>query len=166
MSRQSTNTFIIQGDVMKIITKKGETILADAEDFDRLKKHSWCVSQTGYAVCCINNKIVRLHRYLFGLTDPKLCVDHKNHKQLDNRKCNLRVCTALENARNASGKKSSKYPVGIRFTPSGKYLARIQVNNKEIRIGLFKKLEDAIKARHKAEIEYFGDFAQHLYRDL
>lgn len=166
MSRQSTNTFIIKGDVVEIITKKGETIIADADDYDRLKEHSWCISQTGYAVSCINKKVIKLHRFILGLTDPKQCVDHKNHKQLDNRKCNLRVCSVHENAMNVSGNKSSLFPVGIRFMPSGKYLARIQVNNKEIRIGLFQKLEDAVAARNKAELLYCGEFAQHLYRNL
>lgn len=164
--RESKNDFIINGDVLEIRTRKGVLILADSEDYEKLRCHSWCISKTGYAVTSINNKIVRLHRYLLGLTDPKKVVDHKNHNQLDNRKCNLRICTIHENCMNTSGNKNSIFPVGIRQMPSGKYQARIQVNRKEIRLGLFEKLEEAVHARQSAELEYCGDFAQHLYRNL
>ena len=36
------------------------------------------------------------------------------------------------------------------------------VNGKEIRLGHYEKIEDAIKARKEAELKYFGDYAPHL----
>ena len=46
------------------------------------------------------------------------------------------------------------------MTPHGKYRARIMVNRKEIRLGHFEKIEDAIEARKLAEKKYFGEYAR------
>lgn len=47
---------------------------------------------------------------------------------------------------------------GVHFhSDSGKYKARISKNGKRIELGHFKELKDAIKARHEAEIFYFGE---------
>lgn len=153
--RKNTNRY-----EMKIITKKGKEILIDAEDFEKVKRHSWCISKTGYPVANINGKVTKLHRYLLELTDSKVIVDHINRNTLDNRKSNLRFCTALENTRNTTVSKNNKTGhLGISLTPQGKYRARIMVNRKEIRLGNYSKLEDAIRARKQAEKKYFKEFA-------
>ena len=52
---------------------------------------------------------------------------------------------------NSSGK------TGVSFdTNSGKWAAYIQKDSKKIHLGSYSSLEDAIKARESAEIEYFG----------
>lgn len=153
--KKNTNTYVI-----KVITKKGEEILIDAEDFEKVRRYSWCISKTGYPVANISGKVTKLHRYLLGLTNPKIIVDHINRNTLDNRKCNLRICTALENARNTTvSKNSSTGYLGISLTAQGKYRARIMVNRKEIRLGNYSRIEDAIKARKQAEKKYFKEFA-------
>jgi len=145
---------------MKVITKKGEEILIDIEDFEKVKRYSWCISKTGYPVANINGKVTKLHRYLLGVKNPKIIVDHINRNALDNRKSNLRLCTALENSRNTTVSKNSNTGyLGISLTPQGKYRARIMVNRKEIRLGNYSKIEDAIKARKQAEKKYFKEFA-------
>ena len=45
---------------------------------------------------------------------------------------------------------------GVWVTKSGKYHAVISVNNKRHCLGTFESLEDAIAARHEAELKYFG----------
>jgi hypothetical protein len=145
---------------VKIITKKGEEIFIDYEDFEKVKKYCWCISKTGYPVANINHKVTKLHRYILNLKDSKTIVDHINRNPLDNRKCNLRICSALENARNSSVSKNNKTGrLGISLTPQGKYRARIMVNRKEIRLGNYEKIEDAIEARKQAEKKYFKEFA-------
>ena len=42
------------------------------------------------------------------------------------------------------------------------WVARIKVNEKDIYLGTYNSLQDAIAARQQAEIDYFGDFAPHL----
>ena len=89
-----------------------------------------------------------------------LQIDHINHNGLDNRKCNLRICTNAENNRNKDFKRSpiSGY-TGIRYNSKVQnYYVRIMVNKKEISLGAYKTLENAIKARIEGEEKYFGNF--------
>ena len=92
--RKSTNTFLIDGDVLTIETKDGEIFLADAEDYEKLSRYSWCLSKQGYAVANLGGKVRRMHRYILGLdsADTDMVIDHKNHDKRDNRKENLRIC--------------------------------------------------------------------------
>ena len=158
------NSFRIEGDVLIITTKNGDTFLTDADEYEKLSCYSWCLSKTGYPVANISGKVTKMHRYILGIDDSDLFVDHKNHDKNDNRKANLRVCTAKENAWNKSGNTGRELPVGIRRTKSGRYLARIMINRREIRLGLYDTVEEAVSVRRAAEIQYFGDFAQHKYR--
>ena len=152
---QSKNKYEFDGEVLKIITKKGETILADKSDYDILSKHTWCISKTGYPVARINQRTVKLHRVLLNLTDPSIIADHRNRNTLDNRRCNLRICTAQENARNKSGKNGY---IGIRKAPYNRYEVRITHNYQTIHVGYFRTLDEALEARRKAEEKYHGEF--------
>jgi len=161
--RKSTNKFEIVGDVLKITTAKGFEILADAEELEKLKHYSWCVSAQGYAVANIKGRVVKMNRYILGLDNcVGKIVDHINKNKLDNRKTNLRFCSPKDNARNISVSKNSKSQVlGVRKTKYGKYNVRIVADRKEHHIGNFENIEDAIFARRKAEIKYHGKFASH-----
>lgn len=79
-------------------------MLYDADDQHIVDSHNWTVTFNGmYAVAqIIKHKyaLVRFHRLVMGVTDTKLVVDHINGDRLDNRKCNLRICTVAENSRN------------------------------------------------------------------
>ena len=162
--RKSTNKFEIVGDVLKITTTKGQEILADVEEIEKLKRYSWCVSAQGYAVANIKGKVVKINRYILGLDNcAGKIVDHINRNKLDNRKVNLRYCTSKDNARNTSVSKSSKTQVlGVRKTKYGKYNVRIVADRKEHHIGNFETIEEAMLARQKAEIKYHGRFASHI----
>jgi hypothetical protein len=119
----------------------------------------------GYLVANINHKSIKLHRFILNAENGSV-VDHINHNPLDNRKSNLRITTHKNNSRNTSVSKSSKIKhLGISTTPSGKYRARIMVEGKEIRLGHYQSLADAIHARKEAEIKYFGEFAPSLHDD-
>lgn len=161
--RKSTNQFIIRGDEMEVITANGDRILADAEDYEILKDHSWCVSSQGYAVANIGGKVVKMNRYILGLENCKgKLVDHRNRKKLDNRKKNLRYAPFRGNACNKSIAKNKKLRVlGIVMTPAGKYNVRIVADRKEHHIGNYDSLELAIAARQEAEDRYHGEFASH-----
>ena len=98
-----------------------------------------------------------MHRLLLP---NSIQVDHINHNGLDNRKCNLRPCNNAENNRN---KKFSRNPksgyTGIRYNEkSNSYYVRIMVNKKEISLGVYKNIEDAIQARKEGESKYFKEF--------
>ena len=163
-NRKSTNKFEVDGDILKVITLKGDVILADAEEASKIMQYSWCVSVQGYAVANIGTRVVKMNRYVLGLAECEgKIVDHINRNKLDNRKCNLRFCTLKENARNVSVAKSSKTQVlGVRRTDHGKFNVRIVADGVEHHIGNYDTIEEAIQARHKAELKYHGDFASHI----
>ncbi len=158
--RKSTNRFVIMGEILVIITQNGDVILADSEDYPVLSKYSWCISKKGYAVANINHKVTKMSRYILGANNPKDVIDHKNNIKLDNRKKNLRKCTQAENVRNRTGKSKNGF-IGIRLTPQGKYNVRITIDRREIHIGNYDTLEEAIKARNEAEDKYHGEFGSH-----
>lgn len=161
--RVSKNKFIIQGSILSVITSSGDVILADIPDKELLQKYTWCISKTGYAVANIRGKVTKMHRYILG-TDVcgGSCVDHINRNPLDNRRANLRLCTCGENTRNRTASPNCKSGhIGIRITPSGKFNVRITYMRKEIHIGNFDTLEEAIQARNQAEDQYHGEFGSH-----
>lgn len=161
--RAKTCTFDVSGYVLTITTKSGSVIIADSEDFERLSKHSWCIDAKGYPVANVDGKLTTMQRFLMN-PQKNMVVDHMNGDKLDNRKSNLRICTPRQNAQNQRGNKGRELPIGIRKTKAGKYVARICVDRKTIHIGTFQNIDDAVSAREKAEIQYFGMYAQHLHR--
>ena len=82
-----------------LIDSKQNKILVDIEDYDRIKDVYWESNDNGYASAFIGGKQVLLHRLIMDAPDT-LVVDHINHKTLDNRKHNLRICTVAQNNMN------------------------------------------------------------------
>lgn len=159
--RKRTSTVVDNGDgSATVTTAKGQIILIDASDRAVAERYSWCVSKTGYAVANTGNRVVKMHRYILGVNDPEEIIDHINGNRLDNRRKNLRRCTAKENSRNLKLKvtNNSGY-AGIRETEHGTYNVRITFQRKEIHIGNYKSYEEAVNARKEAERRFYGEFA-------
>lgn len=87
-------------------------------------------------------------------------VDHINFNRLDNRKCNLRICTLLENSRSKRKivKSVSKYK-GVTFPNQKVWMAKIRVNRKTLTLGSFKTEREAGLAYNAGAIRHFGEFA-------
>ena len=86
------------------------TIGMDKKDFNKRKKHTWCVVKDNnnfYSVTKINGHMIKMHRFLLNLKDKKLLVDHKNRNGLDNRRKNIRVTNTRINGRNRSISKNN-----------------------------------------------------------
>jgi hypothetical protein len=129
------------------------------DKIEAVTKHKWHLDN-GY-VCSINKGVITLlHRMITNAKTGEV-VDHVSHDILDNRNDNLRVCTQQQNSFNTSLKKnnSSGFP-GVSFRKDrGKWRSFIMVNRKQIHLGSYLRIEDAIKSRKEAEERYFGDFA-------
>src|SRR5262245_22564175 len=95
----------------------GRVMLIDADDFEWDMQYRWYPVDDGrncYAATDINGTRVYAHRPLAGAIDSYDfrhrtwraldVVDHANRNGLDNRKQNLRIVTAAQNAHNARGK--------------------------------------------------------------
>lgn len=162
--RVSHNEYNPLGDATEVLTNKGDSFLVDTSDLPTVQRYSWCFDPRGYVVANIRGRVTPLHRYLLN-PPPGFVVDHISGDRSDNRRCNLRICTARNNAMNVKVSKNCKSGrLGIRILPTGKYGARIMVNRKTIHLGNFDTLEDALRARHEAEVRYFGEFAPSVSR--
>lgn len=142
----------------KIKLTQGKFALVDDKDYAILSKNSWYLSHDGYAVK--GNPYSRMHRLI--LDTPKGSdTDHINKNKLDNRRKNLRVATRGQNMANIDPTKANKSGVKGVFKHSlvNMWQAQICFNYKTIYLGLFENFEDAVKARKKAEIKYFKEFA-------
>lgn len=90
---------------MKIIQLNlGKQTLVDDEDFDKINQWKWFYnSYTRYAYRTKKEnkhvKTIMMARFIMNV--PKgFETDHINHDRLDNRKCNLRICTHKINMQN------------------------------------------------------------------
>lgn len=116
----------------------------------------------GYTQIRLDNKQYRSHRlawlYMYGEW-PEEQIDHINRNRLDNRICNLRDVTNKQNMQNA-GKYSNNASghTGVYWNKrDSKWQAKIKHNRKNISLGYFDKLEDAVAARKAAEKLYWSD---------
>lgn len=101
----------------------------------------------------INGKNIYLHRWVIGVTDKKIQVDHINNNKLDNRKENLRVCT---NQQNSANKIVKGYYL---HKGSRKWMARIKIDYKSKYLGSYDTPEEAQQVYRKAHAEAFGEFS-------
>lgn len=121
------------------------------------KKHRELTSKVGPN----REECVRLSRLIMG-APSHLVVDHINHDKMDNRRCNLRLATRLQNNQNMAKSKANQsgYKGVCLHKPSGKWLACIKVNGVRRYLGYFTDKLEAAKAYDEAARLYFGEFAQ------
>lgn len=112
---------------------------------------------SGYRRGCIFKKQERAHRILWFMRYGKVpdFIDHIDGNRSNNSIDNLREVTKLENCRNASLRKDSPIgQTGISKTSNGRWIAAITVDRKNIRLGTFDELANAIVARKQAEADF------------
>ena len=168
---------------IKVKTKYGEQfIVLDKEDYDIIQKYELRLRLTKdrtrkddifYVTLCktVKGKTFRklLHRVLTSCPDG-LVVDHINGNPLDNRKCNLRIVTQIQNMQNPNKYNyenvkqiiDNSYIVernkptnikksgvkGVKWNKmSNKWEVGFRVNGKYKYIGVYPTLEEAIKIR-------------------
>ena len=114
------------------------------------------ISNRGYFQGRIIDTTYLKHRVIwFWMTGnwPKEQINHINHDRLDNRWYNLREISNQGNCRNQSLRKTNKSGcIGIYFDK--KYQKWKATIGKNIHLGYFNLLEDAVNARKEAEVKY------------
>lgn len=166
--------FFIRYDMVLIIS--GYEVIIDDEDYERISNYNWGIKRIGpapYVRCGGGNKAtgcrktfkpsILMHRFIMGLEPgDKRIIDHKNMNTLDNRKENLRICTATENSRNVTKRKNNK--TGLKgvaiFKQNGRYRAYITVNKKQIHLGYYTDKEKAHNAYIEASKKYHGEYGR------
>lgn len=157
-----TNNFLIKDNVTEIYWR-GNIILIDTEDLNKVSNYNWHINSEGYARARIKTRYRTMHRLILDLVNSdinlQLHIDHINRNKLDNRKSNLRICTNAENQQNAKLPITNKSGYkGIRFIEKQTkrpWRVNIRANKQKIEIGSYATLEEAIEARKQAELQYF-----------
>ena len=148
---------------------QSKVALVDDGVFDELSRYKWHIHKIHnlyYAYRSVVNgprkHTVLMHRHILGLQkgDGKQ-VDHINHVGTDNRRCNLRLCTYIQNQQNSSARKgcTSKYKGVYWNKGSNKWMARIKLNGKLIYLGIYRDEAIAARAYDRHAIKLFGEFA-------
>lgn len=145
----------------KIKLTQGQYALIDDEDFDRVKELTWHalkIHDIFYAGSnCpvpgtkpIKFKNLLMHRFLMGVTERRIFIDHIDHNGLNNQKYNLRKATDDQNRSNRKAHKgsSSKY-VGV-SKYRDKWVAIIGKKTGNIFLGRFICEEEAAIAYNEA----------------
>ena len=121
-----------------------------------------CPSGPGYLGIRLQRRLHSAHRlawlYVYGRW-PKGQIDHINRNRTDNRICNLREVSHKQNNQNRSkaGNNTSGHTGVVWHKQRSKWQATIKHNQKNVSLGLFTNLEDAVAARKAAEKLYWAD---------
>lgn len=106
--------FVVAGDTATGTLPSGDRFLIDTEDMDRVSNYYWYKKpDQNYVIADIKRegkllKRLRLHRFLLGLDDETLVVDHVNRNPMDCRKSNMRIATQPQNCLNRSMRRDNK----------------------------------------------------------
>lgn len=113
------------------------------------------IRHNGYLVGNILGCHIRAHHviwcYVYGVWPKE--VDHINGVRNDNRLANLRLVNRQTNMQNSSlGTRNKSGVIGVRQMESGKWLAEICINRKNVVLGRYETIEEAALIRKNAEI--------------
>jgi len=152
---------------------KGQFAIVDDEDYELVSSLKWYaykrVHKSGVNYYAqhkfTKNKkctFMKLHTFLLGNQPIGFEIDHINGNSLDNRRCNLRVCTHSQNMMNTRKRNnaSSKYK-GVQWNKhASKFRSMIMINGNNIFLGYFINEDDAALAYNNAAIKLHGEFAK------
>jgi len=143
---------------------RGLFAIVDAEDYEWLSKHKWHAGRPTRAGKIYARRsthgggVILMHRMI--MNPPKgMVVDHINGNTLDNRRCNLWVCTQAENIQNGGLHKGAKNRFKGVYPNGRKWYARVKYKGETYYLGLFDDEVEAAKARDRKALELYGKHA-------
>jgi hypothetical protein len=104
--------------------------------------------------------ILLLHRFVMGVSDPAIEVDHENHNGLNCQRYNLRKCVRGENSGNRRKLLGSSQYKGVSWDRTrGLWRASITIYGRTKHLGSFRAEIDAARAYDDAARAAFGEFS-------
>ncbi len=134
--------------------------IVDAVDYRRLSKYRWYASPHGrnvYAMCRRKGRTVYMHRMIMR-PHKGYFVDHIDGNGLNNRRCNLRVCTRRQNQANCGPRGGSSRFVGV-YRHRDKWEAKIMCRGQWYRGGVFDDEIEAARTRDRLARKLNGKHA-------
>jgi hypothetical protein len=123
----------------------GGFVVVDECDVEFALSRNWYSVKSRGTKYAKTGKNERMHRLLLGVIDATKIVDHINGDGLDNRRSNLRVVDVSLNVANRQRSRSGNRCPGV-WKRDGKWIARVTVEYKNYRLGIFEDELDAIAA--------------------
>ncbi len=142
----------------------GTVFLFDKDDLSIVDQCNWyaCRYKNYDPIYITNAKGKTLHQLLMPC-EKGYEIDHISLDTLDNRRCNLRICTHQQNQMNQPLQKNNTSGVsGVSYyPPRKKYRARIKVNQHDIHLGYYRSMDEAIQARNVGMELMFGEYGRY-----
>jgi hypothetical protein len=140
--------------------------LVDAADAPLVQRYKWHLDHHGYAKASeprSHGARLRMHRLILGAVRGQE-VDHINRNPLDNRRCNLRVCTRSQNMLNRGLQSNNRSGyTGVHFDKARRHHAKpwtayIYINKRRKHVGRYATRDEALAAREAAARAAYGAF--------
>lgn len=147
-------------EVRRIPLGKGLFATVDATDYEELRQYRWRAIRHGrnvYAATHKKGRTVYMHRMLMRPRKGYV-VDHIDGNSLNNRRCNLRVCTPAQNLANKGPRGGTSQYVGV-YRFRDKWVAHVVCRGKHYYVGAFEDEVEAAKARDRKAYELHGEYA-------
>lgn len=147
--------FVDENNTVHVTLRDGEEMLCDIDDWEKMKIYTWRANKLGYAAASINRIQKRFHVQIMGKKNGYV-IDHIDQNKLNNQRSNLRFLTKTGNAINSKISKNNTSGIkGVRKARSGRWVACLMLNGKNIYLGTYDTIEEAAEARRKGEEKYF-----------
>lgn len=143
------------------------TVLVDDADYEQVRWKKWYAAGSrttkmlyaqrwDYDGFGNRTKWVVMHRFILGIDDPAIIIDHKDRNSLNNQRSNLRICPSKKfNLINQPPRPGRKWKGAVLIKLSGRWRARVGSHH----IGVFETEEEAARAYDRAATRIYGEFA-------
>ena len=150
---------------IEIMLAKGKIALIDVGDLDVVATYDhWDTDPSRNDLCYARSSRhskqprIYMHRLLLSL-GPREYADHINHNGLDNRRCNLRLCTPVQNTHNSRPMRGKGFKGVCFYEPTARWRVKITSDGKLKELGYFSTAIEAARAYDDAARILFGSFA-------
>jgi hypothetical protein len=144
----------------KLTLTNGQTVLIDAEDYEKLNQHIWYLKSGRYAAT--GDRGILMHRMILGdqvKPFPREHIDHINGNGLDNRRSNLRIATPAQNQYNSRRRKDNTSGYKGVCKAGNRFRAYLFHRGKQVYLGSAKTPEKAAVLYKKGAQQYYGEYA-------